>query len=264
MLAEERKKIICDIVNKKKAVRVSDLSKRLNITEATVRRDLDELQSEKKLRRTHGGAVALYPAGIDYVISELAVEHIEEKREIAKKAYEFIDDYDSILMDGASTVLELSKLLASGSKKDIIVLTNALSVVNVLSIKKDITVMHVGGEVRYNLNSTVGKMAERMIRDLRVDKTFLGVNGIDLEYGYSITNFDEAALKREMIKSAKQTFVLADHSKFGATYLAKIAEAVGEVDFLVTDERIEEFDYAQMAEYVHLVVAKDEDDETEI
>ena len=65
MLAEERKKVICEIVNRKKAVRVSELSKRLNITEATVRRDLDELQNEKKLRRTHGGAVALYPAGIE-------------------------------------------------------------------------------------------------------------------------------------------------------------------------------------------------------
>ena len=179
MLAEERKKVICEIVNRKKAVRVSELSKRLNITEATVRRDLDELQNEKKLRRTHGGAVALYPAGIEYVISELAVEHIEEKRRIARKAYEFIDDHDAVLFDGASTVLELSRLLAAGDKKGIIVLTNALSVVNVLATKKDITVIHLGGEVKYHLNSTVGKMTEERIRDVRVDKTFLGINGVD-------------------------------------------------------------------------------------
>ena len=80
MLAEERKNFICNIINEKKAVRVSELSKELQITEATVRRDLDELQNEKKIRRTHGGAVALYPAGINYVISELSVERIEEKR----------------------------------------------------------------------------------------------------------------------------------------------------------------------------------------
>ncbi len=253
MLAEERKKIICEIVNKKKAVRVSELSKRLNITEATVRRDLDELQNEKKLRRTHGGAVALYPAGIEYVISELAVEHIEEKRRIARKAYEFIDNCDVVLFDGASTVLELCRLLAEGDKKDVIVLTNALSAVNMLAGKKDITVIHIGGKVKYHLNSTVGKLAEQAIRDVRVDKTFLGVNGIDSEYGYSITSFDEAAVKKEMIRSAKQTFVLADHSKFGATYLAKVADIEGEIDFLITDSQAEGFDYAQMEERVHII-----------
>ena len=255
MLAEERKKVICEIVNRKKAVRVSELSKRLNITEATVRRDLDELQNEKKLRRTHGGAVALYPAGIEYVISELAVEHIEEKRRIARKAYEFIDDHDAVLFDGASMVLELSRLLAAGDKKGIIVLTNALSVVNVLATKKDITVIHLGGEVKYHLNSTVGKMTEERIRDVRVDKTFLGINGVDAEYGYSITSFEEAAVKKEMIRSAKQTFVLADHSKFGATYLAKVADVEGEIDYLITDEPVEDFDYAQMEDKVHIVYA---------
>lgn len=257
MLAEERKKIICEIVNKKKAVRVSELSKRLNITEATVRRDLDELQSEKRLRRTHGGAVALYPAGLPYVISELAVENIDAKRKIAQAAYEHIDDYDTILVDGSSTVLEFSKILAAGDKRGIIVLTNSLSVVNALSMKKDVTVINVGGEVRYNINSTVGEMAENTIRNLRVDKTFLGVNGIDLEYGFSITNFDEAALKKEMIKSAKQSFVLADHSKFGATYLAKIAEIAGDIDFLVTDEKIEDFDYVALEEHVYLITAEE-------
>lgn len=255
MLAEERKKIICDIVNRKKAVRVADLSRRLSITEATVRRDLDELQNEKKLRRTHGGAVALYPAGGEYVISELAVEHVEEKRRIAKKAYEYIDDDDAILFDGASTVLELCRLLAEGDKKGVVVLTNALSVVNVLSGKKDITVIHIGGEVKYHLNSTVGKIAERAIRDVRVDKTFLGVNGIDLDYGYSITNLDEAAVKKEMIRSAKQTFVLADYSKFGSTYLAKIADVEGQIDFLITDSHAEDFDYSQMEEKVHIIYA---------
>lgn len=258
MLAEERKKIICEVVNKKKAVRVSELSKRLSITEATVRRDLDELQNEKKLRRTHGGAVALYPAGLPFVISELAVENIEAKRKIAQKAYEHIDDYDTILVDGSSTVLELSKLLAAGEKKGVIVLTNALSVVNTLSMKKDITVINIGGEVRYNINSTVGEMAVSAIRNLRVDKTFLGVNGIDLEYGFSITNFDEAALKKEMIKSAKQSFVLADHSKFGATYLAKVAEIVGDVDFLITEEKIEDFDYQELEEHLYLISATEE------
>lgn len=256
MLAEERKKIICEIVNRKKSVRVADLSRQLGITEATVRRDLDELQSEKKLRRTHGGALPMYPAAVNYVISELAVVHIEEKKKIAKAAYEFLDHNDTIMCDGASTVLELIKLIALGDKRGITVLSNAFDPVNILKDRKDITLMHIGGEVRYHINSTVGKIAEKTIHNLRVDKTFIGINGIDTEYGYSITNFDEAGVKREMIKAAKQSFILADHSKFGDTYLAKVADSEGEVDFLITDKRAENFDYAQMEDKVQLIYAE--------
>jgi len=255
MLAEERKAKICELVNKEKAVRVADLSKQLDITEATVRRDLDELQNEKKLRRTHGGAVPLYPAGSEFVISELAVKNIDEKRKIAKKAYESIDDNDTILFDGSSTVLELSRLLAEGERKGVIVVTNAISVVNVLVNKKDISVIHTGGEVRYHLDSTVGKIAEKTLSDIRVDKTYIGVNGIDLEYGYSITNFAEATVKKNMIQSAKQAFVLADNSKFGRSYLAKVAETEGEIDFLVTDCKSGGHDYDQMEEWVNMLYA---------
>ncbi|MCG8484226.1 MAG: DeoR/GlpR family DNA-binding transcription regulator [Clostridia bacterium] len=261
MLPEERKNLICDIVNKKKAIKVSDLSKRLGITEATVRRDLDELQNEKKIRRTHGGAVALYPAGGRFAISDLAVERIQEKIKIAKRAYEFIDNYDTLLLDGSSTVLELCKLIANGPKKDITVVTNAFSVVTAFANKLDITVVHVGGEVTYPINSSIGKLAEKAINNIRVDKTFLGVNGIDVEYGYSISNLREAAVKMQMIKSAKQVFVLADHTKFGSTYLAKIAEFTGEVDYLITDERIKDFDYGTYNEYVNLIIV-DEEEET--
>lgn len=257
ILAEERKKIICEIVNRKKAVRVADLSKRLGITEATVRRDLYELQEEKKLRRTHGGAVALYPVATDYVISDLVSVNAAEKQRIAKLAYSHIDDFDAVMFDGSSTVLELAKLIATGDKKGIIILTNAISVVNALVSKKDVTVIHLGGEMRYHLNSTVGRMTERAIKEVRVDKTFIGINGVDHEYGYSITNFDEAAVKKEMIKSAKQSYVLADHTKFGSTYLAKVADPEGGIDILITDERLEDFDYALIEEKVELLFASE-------
>lgn len=258
MLAEERKKRICEIVNKRKTVRVSDLSKELDTTEATVRRDLDELQKEKKLRRIHGGAMALYSAGQKYIIRELEADNIEAKRKIARKAYEYIDDNDTIIFDGSSTVLELSRLIAEGDKKGIILLTNALSVVNVMAKKDDITVIHIGGEVRYYLDSTVGKFAEKFVSGVRVDKTFLGVNGVDIDFGFSITNFDEAAVKKEMIRSAKQKFILTDHTKFGSSYLAKIAELEGEIDFLITDEKVEDFDYDLLEDKIQLVFADKE------
>ena len=243
MLAEERKKYICDILNRKKAVRVAELSKQLGITEATVRKDLDELQGEKKLRRTHGGAIPFYSAAVNYMMSDLLIVHIEEKQSIAKEAYKFIDDNDTVMCDGSTTVLELAKLLVK------------VNLVNLLKDCKDITLIQIGGEFRSHNNSTMGKISERTIRDLRVDKSFIGLNGVALGYGYSVTNFDDAAVKREMLKAAKQSFVLADNSKFGDSYLAKVADDEGEVDFLITDKKNETFDYVAMEDKVQIVYA---------
>jgi len=262
MLAEERKKIICDIVNRKKAVRVAELSQRLNITEATIRRDLDELQKDHKLRRTHGGAVALYTAGIGGTINNLAIQNIIEKRKIAEKAFEYVYDFDTVLFDGSTTVLELACLLGNRGRKGVTVLTNSLNVVNVLSEKAnrgEIKVIQIGGEVKCHLNSTVGELAVQAIRNLRVDKTFMGVNGIDIEYGYSIANMEESMVKKEMIHSAKQTFVLADNTKFGKSYLAKVTGTEGEIDYLITDSKTEDFDYEKMEEMVHIIYADEEE-----
>lgn len=255
MLVEERKEQICDLLNTKKAVRVSELSRRFNVSETTIRHDLDELQDEKKIRRTHGGAVALYPAGRKYVISDLAVKNEAEKKMIAERAYEFIEDNDAVLFDGSSTVLELCKIIAEGNRKDLIIVTNAFSVVTVLNNKKDIRIFHVGGEVRYPINSSVGKIAEETVSGMRVDKVFLGVNGIDTDYGYSITDLDEASVKQKMLRSAKQSFVLADHTKFGASCMAKVADFSGEIDFLITDARMPDFSYDPYEEAVNLIFA---------
>ena len=255
MLAEERKKYICDILNRKKAVRVAELSKQLGITEATVRKDLDELQGEKKLRRTHGGAIPFYSAAVNYMMSDLLIVHIEEKQSIAKEAYKFIDDNDTVMCDGSTTVLELAKLLVKDEKKGLTILTNSVNLVNLLKDCKYITLIQIGGEFRSHNNSTMGKISERTIRDLRVDKSFIGLNGVALGYGYSVTNFDDAAGKREMLKAAKQSFVLADNSKFGDSYLAKVADDEGEVDFLITDKKNETFDYVAMEDKVQIVYA---------
>lgn len=255
MLAEERKRAICEIVNQKKIAKVSELSKALNTTEATVRRDLDELQEKKLLRRTHGGAIAIYSAGIEFSIRDLAIKNMDSKQKIAQKAIDFIDDNDTVMLDGSSTVLELCKLMVKGSFKNIIVLTNAISVLTVLSQNPNITVLLIGGEYKSSIDSTIGGLAEKSIKDLRVDKTFIGINGIDHDYGYSITNFEEATIKKEMLRIAKQKFVLADFTKFGETYLAKVAEFEGDIDYLITDKESDNVDYNQMKECVQLLIA---------
>jgi DeoR family fructose operon transcriptional repressor len=236
MLPEERKHVILQIINERKAARVADLSSALNITEATVRRDLDELQSEHKIRRTHGGALSIhpYPAAHEWNVQELVQEHQEEKRAIAAKAYEFVDDNDTLIMDNSTTVRALVSLLKTKRKKRLTIITASFTIVSDLIGTPDYEIIHVGGSVRVNTNGTLGPIAERALADLRADKTFLGVNGISIDFGYSVPHSHEASLKMQMIRSAKQTIVLADHSKFDKSYLCRVAPVDG-VDYLITD-----------------------------
>ncbi len=256
MLAEERKSKIIELVNKEKIVKVFDLSQKFNTTEVTIRRDLLELEKRKKLRRVHGGAISLNPRGIALNRNDLAILCKEEKIRIARAAYGFINDSDALMFDASTTVQELAKLISEGDRKNLSVITNSFNVVNILSTKSDIHVIHTGGQVSYNMNYSTGVLTESMIRNLRVEKCFIGSNGVDDVYGYSVPTFEDASVKRSMIKAASETFVLADHTKFGDTYMAKFAEFSGDIDYLISDVEPTEIDIDLLKANVNFIVAE--------
>ncbi len=242
MFAEERQRKIYDLICEQKSVRVQQLSELLDISEVTIRRDLDELHKQKKILRTHGGAVAYYPVGRGINVPDLLADEKQrnQKEAIARLAYEYINDYDTILLDGSSTVFELVKLIAKNEKHHLIVITtSALSVMTLASLQ-DSQVMMVGGSVSYLHNTVEGHIANQFIKGIRVDKCFFGVNGIDETFGFSTPRFEDAELKSLAIASARQSFILADHTKFGKVYLARIE---GSVDFLVTDRMADGYPY---------------------
>ncbi len=260
MLAEERKNKIVTIVNKNKFVKVTHLSQVLNTTEATIRRDLDELEKSKRIQRVHGGAVSLRPTNAIFSDTVLSAICIEEKKLIAQKAYNFINHNDSIIFDASTTSLELIKLIAQGSKKNLTIITNSFNALPILSIKKDIQVIHIGGNVDYNMNLSTGPIPETILNNIKADKCFLGANGIDIKYGYSVPTIDDASAKKHMLESSKQNFILADHTKFGETYMHKFADFSGVIDCLITDcfpyvddEFLKYMHYYETS--VHLVVA---------
>ena len=256
MLAEERKSRIIDAVNKSRVIKVADLSKMLGATEATVRRDLDELQKQKKIRRVHGGATALRPTSKAFFHNQLQVLCMEEKKAIARKAYEFIDDNDAIIFDASTTALELAKLIADGDRKDLSVITNSFLIVSVLANRLHVRVLHTGGQLVYGMNCAVGTLTENTLRNLKVDKCFLGTNGIDASYGYSVPTFEDAATKKCMLLASKQKFVLADHTKFGESYMGKFAEFQGEIDYLITDPQSNSINLEVFEANVNLVLAQ--------
>ncbi len=259
MLAHKRKELIREMVDKYRIVRVSDLSERFSLSDATIRRDLKELEETGVLKRTHGGAIKISNAGLDPALVDLATVRVREKMMIARKAYDQIRDNDAIILDASSTVAYLPELLKAGGKKNITLVTNSFKVVNDLLDCTNVDVIHVGGQVRRKLQSSIGPIAEASLRSLIVDKAFLGCNGVDFRCGFTTTNLYECQIKRMMMQSANETYILADSSKYHQSFLSVIAQ-INQVDYLITDNGLDH-ETISMAERagIHLMLTSGED-----
>lgn len=255
MFPEERKQKIYELVSEQKSIKVSELSRILKISEVTIRRDLDELDSQNMLHRTHGGAMAVYAVGIPLPISDLRTKNIEKKKKIAALAYNCIKDNDTILIDASSTVNELVKLIATGNKKNLIIVTTSIiSLATLNGPNNNHKVIMVGGEANYKVEAIEGTIATNFIKEVRADKSFLGVNGIDEKFGYSTPRFEDAEIKKNMINSSLQSFILADSTKFGKTYLAKIKASY---DYIITDSRRPGYQYDWLENAGTILFAED-------
>lgn len=239
MLAHERKQIILNKLQKANIVRVSDLSEILKTSEATIRRDLKSMEDEGLLRRTHGGAIANVSAAFEPKISDLALEHVDEKRTIAQFAYSLINDKDAIIIDSSSTGHMLATCIRENSSKSITVVTNAIKVAWELMDLLHVDLIMVGGQIRNNVFSCIGDIAERTLANLRVDKAFIGINGINFADGAGFTtpNMFESQIKRSMIKASKQVYILADSSKFNQSFLSIVCP-ISAVDYIITDSGV--------------------------
>ena len=251
MFAEERQERIYQIVTQRTSVKVSELSSELDISEVTIRRDLDELQRQKRIIRTHGGAMSAYSVGREIVFRELITKEADLKRQIARAAYGMINDYDTLLLDTSSTVNELVKFIANGEKRNLRVITTSLLALRTLAGSKNCTVQIVGGDVNYALETIEGSVANRFIREIRVDKSFIGINGIDERFGFSTPRYADADIKIQMLQSAHCGIVLSDHTKLGKTYLARVDAP----DYLITDRPLPEFNYDRLGVGVTTIFA---------
>lgn len=253
MFPEERQQKIFDIVTQRRSAKVTDLSNELEISEATIRRDLEELQKQKRIIRTHGGAMAAYFVGKAITSSELKHKDSELKQQIALIAYDLIDNYDTLLMDTSSTVHELIKLIADGTKRHLRVITTSLMAIQELSRSTNCSVQVVGGDVNYEHQTSEGSVACRFIEGIRVDKCFIGINGIDETYGFSTPRYADADIKDYMIKSSNCSILLADHTKLGKTYLAKVSSP----DCFITNRRVMDFSYDLLGHSVETIFAEE-------
>ena len=218
MLKSKRKQLILEKVTKDKFVSLEYLVQALNTSESTVRRDLDELESERKLRRVHGGAESLHFLQEEESNQEKSIKNIQEKTRIAQKAASLIQEYDVIFIDAGTTNELLVNELHDPS---VTVVTNSIHHATKL-VERNIPTVIIGGVVKRSTDASIGGVALNQIGQLNFDKAFIGMNGIDDGF-FTTPDMEEGAVKRAILENAKRTYVLADASKLGNTSFAKVA-----------------------------------------
>ena len=218
MLKSKRKQLILEKVTKDKFVSLEYLVQALNTSESTVRRDLDELESERKLRRVHGGAESLHFLQEEESNQEKSIKNIQEKTRIAQKAASLIQEYDVIFIDAGTTNELLVNELHDPS---VTVVTNSIHHATKL-VERNIPTVIIGGVVKRSTDASIGGVALNQIGQLNFDKAFIGMNGIDDGF-FTTPDMEEGAVKRAILENAKKTYVLADASKLGNTSFAKVA-----------------------------------------
>ena len=243
MTLAERHDFIMDLLQQQGSVSVAALAERLKVSEVTIRKDLTLLEEKKMLYRAHGSAILINPYINDRPVNEKEKHNAAEKRAIGIRAASLVTPDDSILIASGTTMLFLAREIKAQGR--LTVITSAVNIVPILVRDHNVDVVQLGGMVRNTSVSAVGVYAERMLQDFSCSKLYLGVDGIDLEYGLSTTNLMEAGLNRAMIRTAQKTIVLADSSKFGRRGFSKICD-LSDVDQIITDSNVSPHTLAQL------------------
>ncbi|MFF2446629.1 DeoR/GlpR family DNA-binding transcription regulator [Neobacillus sp. NPDC058068] len=234
MLVAERQRKIVELVNDRLSIRVSELSKIFSVTEETIRRDLEKLEKENLLMRSHGGAVSVEKDQSEPSYLEREITNVGEKKAIAVEAVQLIEPGDQIILDASSTAWYVAKELPD---IPLTVVTNSIKVAIELSKKEQIKVISTGGQLLSSSLSYVGPLAERSLSFYHVNKAFLSCKGVHLENGLSDSNELQALLKGKMMETADKTILMVDSSKFGTRAFSQIA-SLSNVDSIITDSKI--------------------------
>lgn len=200
-----------------KFVRLDDLVSLLDTSESTIRRDLDELESERKLHRVHGGAELPHSLQEEFTNQQKSIKNIQEKMQVARKAASLISNDDVIFVD-AGTTNEL--LLGYLNQDNLTVVTNSIHHAAKL-VDKNIQTIIIGGHVKKSTDASIGAVAYEQIKQLNFDKAFLGINGIDEEF-LTTPDMEEAVIKKTVIKNARKSYIVTDSSKIGRVSFAKV------------------------------------------
>lgn len=228
----ERQDLLLALIETQQRVSVPDIVQRFAVSAATARRDLEALAEQGKIRRYHGGALALREAPPEPPAMQRRSEQKEEKARIGAAAAALVQDGDTVFLSSGTTVLEVARGLRE--RRRLTVITNSLPVMNALADLEDLTLLCLGGVLRRSELSLVGPVAEQAVREVRADKVIIGLRGLDLDHGLTNADLQETRIDRIMLEAAREVIVVADHTKLARASMARVAP-IDVVDMLVTD-----------------------------
>ncbi len=243
LLSPEREKLIVDFLAGGLRT-IAELSEKLAVSEATVRRDLQSLEERNLVRRVHGGAEPVRKGGSgELLFNEKTSLHAVEKELIALKAMDFIQDNDAIFLDGGSTVLALARKLKD--RKNLTIVTNSLMAASEL-METSHRLILLGGEFRARSRTLVGPLTSRILNSLAIHTAFLGTMGFTAEAGISTSDPNEAYTKEQVMQRASRVVLLADSSKLVSPSLAT-SGTISDIDVIITDNKVSEELEAKLA-----------------
>jgi DeoR/GlpR family transcriptional regulator of sugar metabolism len=232
MLAIERRNQILALLQKESRVVVGDLAKMFQVTEETIRRDLEKLEKEGFAKKAYGGAIINESFNTDLPFTVRKKANVRNKQDIAELVGNLIQDGDHIMLDASSTAVYIAKHLKN--KKNLTVITNSIEILLELSDVVGWKVLSTGGVMKEGSLSLVGYQAEKMITSFHVDKTIISCKGVDIDKGMTDSNEMEAHIKKLMLDSANMKILAVDGSKFDRISFTKIDE-LREVNVIVSD-----------------------------
>jgi DeoR/GlpR family transcriptional regulator of sugar metabolism len=232
---ETRTRTIFDLLRSQGTVQVAELTRLLEVSDMTVRRDLRSMAAEGLLRPVHGGAVALSSFGEEKSFAARQVEEQGRKTAIAREAVAILQDGESLYLDGSTTCAELARLLKGGNH---VVITDSLSVLTELNGRPGIELVLLGGSLDRDGNTFDGLLAVESARRIQADCCFFSARGFSPE-GVSNAGMTGSQVKQIMIQSSRRCFLLADSTKYGRSGVIRLC-GWPEVDVLVTDSGLPE------------------------
>lgn len=219
MFAKERQELIVQTVNAEGRATVTDLARRFDVTEDSIRKDLKHLSGEGLLQRVYGGAisVASHP---ERDISERVGTKVEQKRAIAQKAFALLEPGETVFLDVSTTNLALAEKIAASATAgtNLTVVTNMVDIIQKLAGCQGVRVVCAGGLLNTDLDAFLGALTLQVLAAFRFDKAFMGALGVNPDSGEVLTyDFEDGAVKRQVIRTASRSILMVDDQKFGAS-----------------------------------------------
>lgn len=236
MFVQERWDKILELLDANGRATVEELAKMLRVSPGTVRRDLRQMQQDGIITRARGGAIRRDQVGLDRTVAENREHMVAEKQAIGVVAAALIEPGDTVMVDSGSTTCEVVRHIAA---RDVTVITTSMDVVGIIRGNPQVEAVVIGGMLRKHDGSTIGPVAYQNLAALYADKAILGANGLSVPHGFTTPSPWNMEIKRIMMRQARETIVVVDHTKLGAVSLYHVAP-IDSISTIVTDSEATE------------------------